>query len=142
MFKRIAAAFIDLLILAVLTIILSVVFNIGSQPHIRWDIGALSVGLLSNTQITWIVISTFYFTMLEHSGYTIGKVMFNISVVDKYNKKILLSKSLVRNMVKVLSILTFGSGFFVLFFNKRGLMLHDLIAETHVADVVSEEPAE
>lgn len=76
----------------------------------------------------------FYATWFEASYWqgTIGKSWLGIKVCDKHGRRISLTKSLVRNLAKILSFLSLGIGYLVGFVDKRQRCLHDRIAGTLV----------
>ena len=63
---------------------------------------------------------------------TWGKVLLGLKVSDEKGNPITFSRSLVRNLSKILSTTTLGLGYLMGFFDKRQQCLHDRIAGTVV----------
>jgi uncharacterized RDD family membrane protein YckC len=63
---------------------------------------------------------------------TWGKVLMGLKVSDEKGNPITFSRSLVRNLCKILSTGTLGLGYLIGFFDKRQQCLHDRIAGTVV----------
>lgn len=63
---------------------------------------------------------------------TWGKVLMGLKVSDEKGNPITFSRSLVRNLSKILSTATLGLGYLMGFFDKRQQCLHDRIAGTVV----------
>ena len=63
---------------------------------------------------------------------TIGKKLMDIKVSDLNGQRVNLSTSLIRNLAKIISTITFGIGYVYSFFNKKQQCLHDVMAGTLV----------
>lgn len=63
---------------------------------------------------------------------SIGKMLIGIKVTDEQGKPIGSGKALLRNVAKLIGVITLGIGFFTGFFNRRQQCLHDKIAGTLV----------
>lgn len=63
---------------------------------------------------------------------TFGKSLLGIKVIDEDGNKISLSKSLARNLYKLLCTLTLGLGYIAGFFNRKQQCWHDRLAHTLV----------
>ncbi len=73
-------------------------------------------------------------TVMEGSNKqaSIGKMLIGVKVTDEQGKPIGYGKSLIRNLAKLIGVLTVGIGFFSGFFDRRQQCLHDKIAGTLV----------
>jgi uncharacterized RDD family membrane protein YckC len=63
---------------------------------------------------------------------TWAKVLLGLKVSDEKGNPITFSRSLIRNLSKILSTGTLGLGYLMGFFTKRQQCLHDLVAGTLV----------
>jgi uncharacterized RDD family membrane protein YckC len=61
---------------------------------------------------------------------TYGKQILDIRVCDMEGNRIDASRSIIRNLAKICSVLTVGIGYLFSFFNKQQQCLHDMIADT------------
>lgn len=80
------------------------------------------------------IIKFFYSIWMESSARqgTWGKVLMGLKICDEQGNPITFSRSLVRNLSKIISSSTLGIGYLIGFFNKKQQCLHDLIAGTLV----------
>lgn len=80
------------------------------------------------------VAKIMYSTIMESSAKqaTYGKVLMGIKVSDEAGLPLSFSRSLTRNLSKIICILTLGIGYLSGFFDKRQQCLHDKIAGTLV----------
>lgn len=126
--QRLLAVAIDYLLL---TIIYSIVALIGvwyfTDKRLETVISVSSLILIPLSKI-------FYATWFEASYWqgTIGKSWLGVKVCDSHGHRITLTRSLVRNLAKILSTATLGIGYLVGFFDRRQQCLHDRIAGTLV----------
>ncbi|WP_353124268.1 RDD family protein [Parapedobacter pyrenivorans] len=63
---------------------------------------------------------------------SIGKMLIGVKVTDEQGRPIGYGKAFLRNMGKLIGVLTLGIGFFTGFFDRRQQCLHDKIAGTLV----------
>lgn len=63
---------------------------------------------------------------------SIGKMLIGVKVTDEQGKPIGYGKAFLRNIGKLIGVLTLGIGFFTGFFDRRQQCLHDKIAGTLV----------
>lgn len=126
--QRLIAVAIDyLLIFAVYCILALIVMAFTGQQAIRL---AISVSGL-------IVIPAFkfiYSIIMESSSRqgTFGKSFLGLKITDEQGLPITFSRSLIRNLSKLLSTATLGIGYLSGFFDKRQQCLHDKLAGTLV----------
>lgn len=80
--------------------------------------------------LIWII----YSTVLESSVLqgTVGKKIMGLKVVDIDGNRITLTKSIIRNLSKILSYLPISLGFLWVAFSKEKKGWHDSIAKTYV----------
>lgn len=81
-----------------------------------------------------LVIHWLYYTLLEASPKqaSIGKYTLGMKVTDLRGRRINLLTANLRYLSKILSVITFGLGFFLILKSRRSQMLHDYIARTLV----------
>lgn len=63
---------------------------------------------------------------------SIGKMLIGVKVTDEQGKPIDYGKALLRNIAKLVGVITLGIGFFTGFFDRKQQCLHDKIAGTLV----------
>ena len=80
---------------------------------------------------TFIII---YYALMESSKYqaTLGKIVIGIKVVNNNGQRLDFSKTLLRNLSKILSAFILGIGYIMIIFDDRKQGLHDKIADTFV----------
>ncbi len=80
------------------------------------------------------IIKMIYSIIMEASARqaSYGKVLMALKVSDEHGLRITFSRSLVRNLSKLISLATLGLGYLMGFFDKRQQCLHDKIAGTLV----------
>ncbi len=126
--RRLAAAFIDHLV--VVTIL-----SILAWQFFDWSFGFDDFSFPFNWhnffEVTFIVI---YYALMESSKYqaTLGKIAMGIKVVNKNNQPLDFSKALLRNLSKLLSYAILCIGYIMIIFDDRKQGLHDKIADTFV----------
>jgi uncharacterized RDD family membrane protein YckC len=79
-------------------------------------------------------VKIIYHILMEISAKqgTFGKQILNIKVSDLKGNKLTLSRSLIRNLAKIISVIPFFTGYLFSFFNKQQQCMHDMIAGTLV----------
>jgi len=126
-FLRCAALFIDYMVLLAVPVTWLVVSRFLGD-------GLANVGI-SNTVWLFVLIAWVinFLALPLFRGQTIGKMMAGIAILRRDGTPVRLGRILLRNTIGYLiTILTFGLGFFVAALNKSGRSLHDLIAGTVV----------
>lgn len=99
--------------------------------------GAASVGgedLLEPTYWLWILVSFFYWPVLESTAWraTVGKKMLGLVVGDIDGGGLNFVRSLLRNLAKIISSIPLGIGYLLAAFTARKQALHDLITKAVV----------
>jgi uncharacterized RDD family membrane protein YckC len=114
--RRFGAAFIDGILVSIVSAILRVLLN---------EIVAELISLVG-----YYV----YFAWMESSDYqgTVGKLAIGIKVTDLEGNKISFGRALGRNLAKLLSALILLIGYIMAAFTERKQALHDIIASTLV----------
>ncbi len=88
--------------------------------------------------LTLFIFPLLYFVILESSKFqgSPGKYFLGIKVVNETGHRITFLQALIRNVVKILSILFMGMGivFLVVALNEKRQGLHDLLARTVVIE--------
>jgi uncharacterized RDD family membrane protein YckC len=127
--KRVWAFLIDLIVLGAYYYLLIEV--LGGLSHIEG-----SGGYLGSFFPFLVLIPILYYPFFESSRMrgTIGKRLCNIMVTDRNGNSISFWRSVIRNLAKILSTITFGIGFMMAGFTERKQALHDMIAECCVAN--------
>lgn len=126
-FLRCAALSIDYIVLLALPVTLLVLSRFFGD-------GAANAGISSTVWLfvlmTWVIN---FLALPLFRGQTIGKMMAGLFILRRDGTPVRLGCILIRNTIGYLiTILTFGFGFFVVALNKSGRSLHDLIAGTVV----------
>jgi uncharacterized RDD family membrane protein YckC len=82
------------------------------------------------------IIWMLYCIVMESSKFqgTYGKIIMNIKVVDHNGNRLSFTKSLIRNLSKIISYLCLGFGFFWILFDKKNQGWHDKISATFVVN--------
>ncbi len=88
------------------------------------------------TGVGEVIIWFFYAPFFECSDLraTPGKYLLGIQVCDLNHQRISLQRSLLRNVVKILSSALCGLGYLLALFTAKHQTLHDLVAETIVVN--------
>ena len=117
---RVAALFIDMLILLPFSLVFRYIEN---QPQLVW------VGFLGSMAMVW-----FYFAFFESGNWqaTPGKRLMSIKVTNLSGEKIQFWRASARYFAKFLSSLIFCIGYLMAAFTQRKQALHDMICETLV----------
>lgn len=81
-----------------------------------------------------LIIHWLYYTLLEASPKqaTIGKFTLGMKVTELRGRRINIFTANVRYFSRILSVITFGLGLFLMLKSRRNQMLHDYIAKTVV----------
>lgn len=125
---RLLAIIIDYFIFFIIYCILAtlvVVFIDEKQMRIVVSLSGLAI----------IPIAKLIYSMIMESSPrqgTYGKVLMSLKVSDEKGSPITFSRSLVRNLSKLICVATLGLGYMMGFFDKRQQCLHDRIAGTLV----------
>ncbi|WP_199121164.1 RDD family protein [Pedobacter sp. ASV28] len=126
--QRLLAAAIDYFLIAVLyALILLLVFWVVQEKSQRIQVAI--TGLLFVPLVKFI-----YSVFAEASAKqaTIGKKLLDIKVGDEQGNRISVGMSFIRNLSKIISVMTLGFGYLYCFLNKRQQCLHDVMANTLV----------
>lgn len=126
--KRLAAAFLDFLILVFLNlfIIFLLIFAAGASglPDDYRDLAGFLTVLL-------------YFSGFESSAFraTPGKLFFGIKVANLKGGRISFLRAVGRYFGKILSAFTLGIGYLMIFFTSKNQGMYDLISKCIVIDI-------
>jgi len=128
--QRLMAWAIDyFLITVVYAVILAIIVVFIEIEDRQWGMALVSAG------ISLVPLTKFVYNVIAETSKTqgtIGKKLMDIKVTDEYGAKLNTGTSLVRNLSKIISNITFGFGYIYCFFNKKQQCLHDVIAGTLV----------
>jgi uncharacterized RDD family membrane protein YckC len=120
--RRVAAALIDGILVAVVSWIVTGIFS------------AVSDGAEVTAQILVLIAAYGYYAGMESSSYqaTVGKIALGIQVTDLSGNRISFLRALGRNLAEILSALILLIGYIMVAFTPKKQGLHDLIAGTLV----------
>jgi uncharacterized RDD family membrane protein YckC len=123
--KRFAAAFIDLLITAVLGGIAGGIVGFLYAASKGTAVGVEFVGQIVGTLVGWI-----YFSSFESSAKqaTLGKMALGIKVTNIDGNRIGFGKATLRHFGKIVSFLTLFIGYVMVAFTEKKQGLHDKMA--------------
>ncbi|WYP27223.1 RDD family protein [Alkalihalobacillus sp. FSL W8-0930] len=121
---RFFATFIDSIIVAVISIILSIIFQ--DAPNSLEDSTSAFI-----FQLMYSVIGVIYLTASRFKG-TPGKIILGIQVVKEDGERIGIGRSIGRFFAYFLSALIFYIGYLMVAFREDKKSLHDLICHTRV----------
>ena len=125
---RLLAVIIDyFIIFAIYCVIATLIVLFIDQKQLRIIVSLAGLGIVPEAKFIYSIV-------MESSTRqgTWGKVLMGLKVSDEKGNPITFSRSLVRNLSKILSTATLGLGFMMGFFDKRQQCLHDRIAGTVV----------
>lgn len=125
---RLLAVIIDyFIIFAIYCVIATVIVLFIDQKQLRIIVSLAGLGIVPEAKFIYSIV-------MESSTRqgTWGKVLLGLKVSDEKGNPITFSRSLVRNLSKILGTATLGLGFMMGFFDKRQQCLHDRIAGTVV----------
>lgn len=137
---RLAAGLIDAVVLVPFLVILTYLFGNEGYELIKVDDEFFSYLAKDNPTEIRLIDYLFYLIALIYSTYliaaksqaTIGKKITGIYVGNLNGSRLSLQKSLMRALVSILTIFTFGLGFLLVIFTKEKTALHDIICRTRV----------
>jgi uncharacterized RDD family membrane protein YckC len=128
--RRVAASFIDGIILGMVNFLVAIVANVLASSA-----GAdASQGILLLGQLVSLVIQVAYYAGMESSASqaTLGKMAMGCKVTDLHGRRISLGRAIGRYFAKILSAITLFIGFIMVAFTEKKQGLHDMIAGTLV----------
>ncbi|MFF2093638.1 RDD family protein [Paenibacillus sp. NPDC058174] len=145
--KRVVANFIDGIVVALLTVIVSVLWSFINRMFLTTMLSTDDYTLfpsedylfVSNAFIPLLIYLCtmwLYFALMESSSKkaTLGKMMLGIIVVDSNNQKLSFWRASGRYFAKNLSGLTMYIGFLMAAFTEKKQTLHDMIARAYVVN--------
>ncbi|MDP2336627.1 MAG: RDD family protein [Bacteroidota bacterium] len=125
---RLLAVIIDyFIIFAIYCVIAMMVVFFIDEKQLRIVVSLAGLAIIPISKII-------YSTIMESSARqgTWGKILMGLKVCDEKGIPVNFSRSLVRNLSKIISTATVGLGYLMGFFDKRQQCLHDKIAGTLV----------
>lgn len=131
--KRYAAYFLDSIVVAIINVPVSLVFNlIGAASGNE----TLAVALSMIAMLGGLVIGIGYYAGFHASkgGATLGKMAVGIKVVRSDGERITFMRGVGRYFGFILSSLTLMIGFIMAAFTERKQALHDMLCDTLVVD--------
>ncbi len=84
--------------------------------------------------VVLFILTIFYNVIMERSSKqaTWGKQLLKLTVTDVKGETLSLNNSLIRNLAKILTCLTFGIGYVLILFHKEKQALHDIVGNSYV----------
>lgn len=132
-------------VIPLLTIWLMILFATGlvdtsDLPESRWNAFDMIVDLINDRPfffvppiLLWVaLIGGFYLVQEIVFGQTVGKRLLNLTLVDAHGHRPLAIMVLIRNVVRIVSLLLFGLGYLWAAFDTERRTLHDWISGTWV----------
>lgn len=137
---RVAAWFIDAVILGIVNSIIMAFFGGGLSTLIKPGQDASTLNLaaifaaLGTMLLVTFAIQFAYFTFLESSEKqaTVGKMALGLKVTDANGKRISVGRAAGRWFSKIISGMILGIGYLMVAFTEKKQGLHDMIATTFV----------
>ncbi|MBK1438738.1 RDD family protein [Parapedobacter sp. ISTM3] len=125
---RLLSTAIDYFIAFCIYAVLAAIY-LGGTANAKESVPTLLVGL--------ILVPVFKFVLCvitegSQKHASIGKMLIGIKVTDEQGRPIGYGKALLRNLAKIVGVVTLGIGFFTGFLDRRQQCLHDKIAGTLV----------
>lgn len=120
--KRVAAWFIDVIILSVIMYLFALIFFTNETAN---------ASVLRGKYLFWgIIIAWIYYTLMESSAKqgTIGKIFLGIKVIDLNGNRIGFGKANGRYFGKFLSSIIIGIGYIMVAFTQKKQGFHDIMA--------------
>lgn len=125
---RLLAVIIDyFIIFAIYCVVATLVVVLINEKQIRIIVALSGLAIIPLAKLIYCIIME---ASPKQGSY--GKVLMGLKVSDEKGLPITLSRSIVRNLSKLLGIVTLGLGYMMSFFDKRQQCLHDRIAGTLV----------
>jgi len=129
---RLAAGFLDIVLLVVLDAVVIVL----TLRLAELDLQSLSMLPVPPLTAFLLLLNGGYVVILTLAGgQTFGKMAFGVRVVDRAGRPVTASVALVRALGYLVSVLSFGLGVAVMFFDAERRTLHDHLAGTRVLRV-------
>ena len=135
--KRLAAWFLDLVILVVLAFGVGVLFaTIASVDPAELETGHRAAEMNAIFNLIAIVLWWIYYATMESSSKqaTLGKLALGIKVTDMQGQRISFARASGRHFAKYISGLLLGIGFLMIAFSERKQGLHDMMADCLVVN--------
>ncbi len=129
---RLAAGFLDIVLLVVLDAVVIVL----TLRLAELDLQSLSMLPVPPLTAFLLLLNGGYVVILTLAGgQTFGKMAFGVRVVDRAGRPVTASVALVRALGYLVSVLSFGLGVALMFFDVERRTLHDHLAGTRVLRV-------
>lgn len=126
LFRRLAAATYDVfLIFALLLFATGIALLINKGNSFGKNHFLFTFYLIS-------IVGFFYCWFWTHGGQTLGMQAWKIKVVDNHSQELTWPVAIKRFIFSVPSVCFFGLGYFMIFFNKNKLSIHDFVSGTRV----------
>jgi uncharacterized RDD family membrane protein YckC len=84
--------------------------------------------------VVFVFVPWLYYAILESSKNqaTLGKMVAGIMVTDQFMQRPTFTRATLRHFSKIISLVTFGAGFFCITYTEKRQGFHDYIARTFV----------
>jgi len=116
-----------LLVFGIYSVVALVLLSFANQQLVKIAIALSGIVIIPIARSVYAV-----FMESSKKQATLGKQLLGIKVCDEEGRSISLGRSLLRNLGKWLSTLTFGLGYLFGFFDRKQQCLHDKLAGTLV----------
>ena len=130
LFRRMLAIYIDSIISSFLGLMISIIILVSTDLSIS-PLGFIPVDIFFLTTLFSIIS---YHSILEWKlGYTLGKKIFKLRVVQTNNTKISLSQSLLRNILRIIDHMFIG--YILVAITKESKRLGDIVSKTKIIQI-------
>lgn len=132
--RRMAAWLIDGVIAWALQIAVGAWLAALLMPVAEHGEAGAGAGLEVIVVVSSLLVGWLYWVGFEASGWqaTPGKRLLGMAVVRTDGRQLSVGRALLRNMARVLCVLTLGTGYLLILWTRRRQGLHDLVADTVV----------
>lgn len=130
--KRLVAGLFDQLIVSLLVAIIFIICYRDKITNIN-DISNLNISFIMLFG-TYFVIYVLYNAICERTPMhgSLGKKILGLEVIDEFENPVTFDKALIRNIAKILNVVTMGIGFLLSAVPPKKQALNDRIANTYV----------
>ncbi len=128
--QRIAAGIIDYIPFSIVCIILNIVFISIPAGEMYYERNPNNILI----DVIDLFIYLIYYIVMESSSKqaNLGKISMGIKVTDMEGNRPGVMKCIIRNLMKIVTILTLGVGYLVMLTTKNNQTLHDMPAKCRV----------
>ena len=127
--RRFGAAFIDGILLNVVSLVVGLIIGLALAAGRTDDTTIMVVSYLTGLIGSWL-----YYALMESSSKqgTLGKMALGIIVTDSAGNRIPFARATGRHFAKIISVLILFIGYLMIAFTEKKQGLHDMMADTLV----------